>query len=77
MSDGVVRLVAAPAGGALFAVAGFSVLVWVDVATYLVPALVAWVSGAVTVLGGVAVSRRAGSSRPASPSRTSGSTPGR
>ena len=34
VTDGAVRLIAAPLGGALFAVIGFAPLVWVDAATY-------------------------------------------
>ena len=36
LTDGTVRLVGAPLGGVLFGLAGFTTLVWVDVATYLV-----------------------------------------
>ncbi|RLK61118.1 putative MFS family arabinose efflux permease [Actinokineospora cianjurensis] len=39
VTDGLVRLVGPPLGGALFAVAGFGLLVWVDFGTYLVSAL--------------------------------------
>ncbi|MCS7475361.1 MFS transporter [Umezawaea endophytica] len=39
VTDGVVRLVGGPAGGALLGVAGFHVLVWADVATYLLSAV--------------------------------------
>ncbi|MEV6237726.1 MFS transporter [Lentzea sp. NPDC051838] len=39
ITDGTVRLVGAPLGGALFAVAGFSALVWIDIATYLLSTL--------------------------------------
>lgn len=38
VTDGAVRLVGAPLGGALFAAAGFAALVWIDAATYLISA---------------------------------------
>lgn len=37
-TDGTVRLIGPPAGAALFSFAGFGVLIWVDVASYLVSA---------------------------------------
>lgn len=39
VTDGTVRLVGAPLGGALLGVAGFGALVWIDVATYLMSAV--------------------------------------
>ncbi|WP_089960938.1 MFS transporter [Lentzea xinjiangensis] len=39
ITDGTVRLVGAPLGGALFGVAGLGALVWIDLATYLMSAL--------------------------------------
>ncbi|GAA2558228.1 hypothetical protein GCM10010435_31510 [Winogradskya consettensis] len=39
VSDGIVRLVGAPAGGVLFAWAGFELLVWLDAGTYVVSAV--------------------------------------
>jgi MFS family permease len=39
VTDGTVRLVGAPLGGALLGVAGFGALVWIDLATYLMSAV--------------------------------------
>ncbi|MEU8665167.1 MFS transporter, partial [Actinoplanes philippinensis] len=39
VTDGAVRLIGPPLGGALFAWAGFEVLVWLDVGTYLLSAM--------------------------------------
>ena len=39
MTDGAVRLLGAPLGGALFALIGFAPLVWIDAATYVLSAL--------------------------------------
>ncbi|WP_026426210.1 MFS transporter [Actinokineospora inagensis] len=39
VTDGIVRLVGAPLGGALFAVVGFDLLVWLDLGTYVVSAV--------------------------------------
>jgi MFS family permease len=39
VTDGTVRLIGAPLGGALFAWAGFDLLVWLDTGTYLLSAL--------------------------------------
>ncbi|GLZ39349.1 MFS transporter [Actinokineospora sp. NBRC 105648] len=38
ITDGAVRLIGAPLGGALLAVTGFSALVWIDISTYLLSA---------------------------------------
>jgi hypothetical protein len=39
VTDGTVRLIGAPLGGALFAWAGFNLLVWLDTGTYLLSAV--------------------------------------
>ncbi len=39
VTDGTVRLIGAPLGGALLGIAGFGALVWIDLATYLMSAL--------------------------------------
>jgi MFS family permease len=39
VTDGTVRLIGAPLGGALFAWAGFNLLVWLDTGTYLLSAI--------------------------------------
>jgi MFS family permease len=57
VTDGTVRLVGAPLGGALFGWAGFDLLVWLDIGTYLL-------SVAALLLTVPAVERRSGKADP-------------
>ncbi|OLB64841.1 MAG: hypothetical protein AUI10_09355 [Actinobacteria bacterium 13_2_20CM_2_72_6] len=49
VTDGTVRLIGAPLGGALFAWAGFDLLVWLDTGTYLLSAIAVLLTAALAV----------------------------
>lgn len=51
VTDGTVRLVGAPLGGALLGVAGFGALVWIDLATYLMSAVAIMMTARLGVVG--------------------------